>query len=196
MKKILVLLLILSCNSLIGCSEKDIEVETTPDVEVYPNVVYDTEFITYMYSNNNDISLDNYIFEDEKIYKSYNWNKSYFGSSVSQNTIFVYEHLIMLPENKDYDLFIRALGDVRVYVGSDFDNLSLKVSNNFTTLSSYDYYNYDTFFTVDNVVGKPIAIRVEVQTSIRAEFYIGMINEIGKIENISDDYIALFKEEL
>ncbi len=199
MRKILNIFLLLLVSLISGCSN---DVTTPPLIEedeviVYPDVDYDTKYKVYQYSNNDNVNIDEYVFEQSNIYNTFDLDISYFQSSISQNTIFMYEHVLMFPENKDYEIFVRGLGDVRVYVGDSFDSLNLEVS--FTSndsVSEYDYYNENTFFKIENIQNKPVCIRVEVSTSVRAEFYLGMLNTIGQITLLSSDYIAVLKEEL
>ncbi len=200
MKKIL-LIVLLSLGLLSGCSSKedssDFESQK-PEIEhedvVYPEVEYNSKYTTYQYSNENNISVDDYDFSNGNIYSKYDWDKTYFESSVSQNTIFMYEHVLMLPETKEYELFIRGRGDIRVFIGDSFDTLELASSCYFDELSSYDYYNISTVIKIQNIEGKPICIRVVVGTNVRGAFYIGMTNSIGVIQNIPNDYLAILKE--
>ncbi len=158
---------------------------------VIPPFTFGANYTTYLYRNSENLSIDKYKFEDSNIYKSYTWNRTNFGYGVTENTIFLYEHLIVLPTSGTYEFFVKAQGDVRVYVSTNYEDYHLVVNNNFTDFT-YDYYNTNTFFKLSLEENQPISIKVMLNTSVRADFAIGLTNNIGIITNISDSYVALF----
>ncbi len=158
---------------------------------VVPEFSFGKQFTTYMCKNESNISVDDYVFDNSDVYNSYTWDRTNFGYGVSQNTFFVYEHLIVLPTAGTYEFFIRANGDVRVYVSTNYNDYHLVAGDNLTT-NTYDYYNENTFFKLSLNQNQPFSFKVVLNTSVRADFGIGTINESGKITDLANSYVALF----
>lgn len=166
----------------------------------YSNTI-STVSTTTIYDNVDNLSLDEVNSEDLRFVKSFTLSNSALMYSVNTSTgitgtnaIFVTYAEINFPLEQVYTLNARALGDVKISVGTSYGDLNQVVRyKNEGSISSYDITDSDRTFTWDASVNQKMLVKIELSTvyytdsAERVEFYFGYLNG-SSVSNIPDGW--------
>ncbi len=108
-----------------------------------------------------------------------------YGVNTGYNGLFVTYAEIHLPEATEYTFTACGMGDIRVYIGTDYDNLEEIVSfigyDSYNNNPVFDVTNSAKTFTIDGTKSQKIAIKIVVSSvsynsNQRVEFCLGYLN--------------------
>ncbi len=152
---------------------------------------------TTLYTSSNSIDMDNYSLDDLTYSNNFPLENSALMYNVTEGYegVFVTYVELYLPETKEYEFTVCGIGDMRIYQGTNYKDLELKLSYyNDTSASSYNVNDSSRIFKVNATANERITLRIEIgavvksgQTRKRVEFYFGYIDN-GIAANISADW--------
>ncbi len=163
----------------------------------YSSPTRSTSATTHRYEDTNEISIDNYNIDELDLNITYSLANSKLNCNTSNNTnhgLCVTYAEIQLPEAKEYTFVAAVKGDVRISIGTDFDNLEEVVRyKQENTNSGYDLSIEDLTFKVNGKYSQRIMIKIEIATVVhtdganRVEFILGYQNGTD-VTNIPDSW--------
>ncbi len=135
--------------------------------------------ITTVYNNPDETPLEYVDYDNLTIQQTIEWQTSVLKNGANGSWIFVTYADIYFPETKQYKLNVAALGDIKVSIGTTYDDFKEVVRfRQEGTNSSWDMTNPDRTIIIDATANKRVTMKVEVQSvphgsAQRIEYYIG-----------------------
>ncbi len=151
---------------------------------------------TTLYNNTDNISIDDLDESQLDVQTTFSEANAAFQWTVNtgHNGIFVTYAQIYLPETKEYTFTVRGLGDMRIYVGTDVNNLTEVINyKKEGTASEYDITDDSRTFKYNATANKKVIFKVVISSvtyssNQRAEFYLGYLNSSNEIGSITSGW--------
>ncbi|MFI3252157.1 MAG: M60 family metallopeptidase [bacterium] len=116
----------------------------------------------------NQIDLDNINLDVKQSFNSTTPTIAFSLNDTYNYGLFVNESALIFDESKEMTFYFKGLGDIEVYMGESFNNMT-KVSS-FKDQSSYDTNDSTRQYTTNVKANEKLFMRVVINTNVRAEF--------------------------